>query len=31
MVDMLELTLQERTLAEIRDNWNNKKYWGIYF
>lgn len=28
---MLELTLQERALAEIKENWNNKKYWGIYF
>lgn len=24
---MIEITLDERALAEISSNWNNKKYW----
>lgn len=25
--EMTEFTLEERALAEISDNWNNKEYW----
>ncbi|MFA4946879.1 MAG: hypothetical protein WC607_05095 [Candidatus Micrarchaeia archaeon] len=26
--NMTELSLEERALAEISENWNNKAYWG---
>jgi len=26
--EMTELSLEERALAEISENWNNKAYWG---